>query len=89
MCDEWIVCREKRAEIREYKKKKAAKKKEKMNEVEEFREHEKGRWKSFSQKVPVIVMTPPPTCSLLPPTVFKVPEWSIKCQTEEEHLCSP
>ena len=45
------MCREKRAEIREYKKKKAAKKKEKMNEVEEFREHEKGRWKSFSQKV--------------------------------------
>ncbi|XP_064381853.1 survival of motor neuron-related-splicing factor 30-like [Halichondria panicea] len=42
--------KEKRAEIREYKKKKAAKKKEKMNEVEEFREHEKGRWKSFSQK---------------------------------------
>ncbi len=58
VCDEWIVCREKRAEIREYKKKKAAKKKEKMNEVEEFREHEKGRWKSFSQKVAVIIVTP-------------------------------
>ncbi len=43
--------REKRAEVREYRKKKAAKKKERMNEIEEFREKEKGRWKDFSSKV--------------------------------------
>ena len=45
------IHRQKRAEQREYKKKKALKKKERMNEVEEFREKEKSRWKAFTQKV--------------------------------------
>ena len=43
--------RQKRAELREYKKKKALKKKEKMEKVEVFREKEKERWKSFTHKV--------------------------------------
>ncbi len=51
MCEGVFECREKKAEIREYKKKKAAKKKERMNEIEEFREKEKSRWKAFSTKV--------------------------------------
>ena len=37
--------------MREYKKKKALKKKEKMHEIEQFREKEKERWKSFTHKV--------------------------------------
>lgn len=37
--------------MREYKKKKALKKKEKMQEIEQFREKEKERWKSFTHKV--------------------------------------
>ena len=44
--------------MREYKKKKALKKKEKMHEVEQFREKEKERWKSFTHKV---IVDPQPT----------------------------
>jgi hypothetical protein len=43
--------------LREYKKKKALKKKEKMHEIEQFREKEKARWKSFTHKV---VLDPQP-----------------------------
>ena len=43
--------RQKRAELREYKKKKALKKKEKLEKIEVFREKEKDRWKDFTHKV--------------------------------------
>lgn len=48
--------RQKRAELREYKKKKALKKKEKMHEIEQFREKEKDRWKSFTHKVYTVII---------------------------------
>ena len=51
----WLItlttCRQKRAEMKEYKKKKALKKKEKLEKVEQFREKEKERWQSFTHKV--------------------------------------
>ena len=50
-CELLTTCRQKRAELREYKKKKALKKKEKLEKVELFREKEKERWQSFTHKV--------------------------------------
>jgi len=47
----FVSFRKVREELKEYKKKKAQKKLTRLQEISEFREHEKQRWKSFTQKV--------------------------------------
>ncbi len=48
--------RQKREEMREYKKKKAQKKVARQQEVEQLREKEKNKWKQFTQKVWVVLI---------------------------------
>ena len=64
------------------------KKKEKMHEIEQFREKEKERWKSFTHKV---VLDPQPTdlysLSLIIPTVFQVSRWPNQFKAKEEYIC--
>ena len=81
-----IHSRQKRAEIREYKKKKAQKKKERMNEIEEFREKEKGRWKDFTQKV----QPPPHTHHLpMPHTLTEHPTHPHHTPSQNTHSPTP
>ena len=82
------LCRQKRAELREYKKKKALKKKEKLEKVEQFREKEKERWKSFTHKV---VRLPQITAfiSFTVPLVLKVSWRSTQFKTKEKYFCCP